>query len=120
VVLALAGCADDDQPAVCDSLDAVRTSAEHVNDANVSENGLSQVRTSLDQLKLDLQQLGTDAKTQFEAQVTAAKAAADQLSASVSAAKADPTTTTLAVVRDAMTGLGTAVNNLGTAMADTC
>jgi hypothetical protein len=120
VVLALAGCADDNQPAVCDSLDSVRNSADHVRDANVSENGLTQVRANLDQLKLDLQKLGTEAKTQFEPQVTAVKTAADQLSTSVSAAKSDPTAATLAVVSDAIDSLNSAVNNLGDAMADTC
>jgi hypothetical protein len=119
VVLALAGCSDD-QPAVCDSLDAVRASVDDVMDANVSENGLSQVSTSLSALKQSLQQLGTEARTQFESQITSVRTAADQLSTSVSAAKADPTAATLGVVRDAMTSLGEAVNSLGTAMADTC
>jgi hypothetical protein len=120
VVLALAGCGSDDQPAVCDSLDSVRASADDVMDANVSENGMSQVSAGLTALKQNLQQLGSEAKTQFESQITAVRAAADQLSTSVSAAKADPTSATLDVVRDAMTSLGDAVNSLGDAMADTC
>jgi hypothetical protein len=120
VVLALAGCGSGDQPAVCDSLDAVRASADDVKDANVSENGMSQVRASLTALQQNLQQLGTEARTQFESQIAAVRAAADQLSTSVSAAKADPTTATLDVVRDAMTSLGAAVDSLGDAMADTC
>ena len=120
VVLALAGCGADDKPAVCDSLDAVRASADDVRDANVSENGLSHVSSNLSQLKQNLQQLGTEARTQFEAQITAVRAAADQLTTSVSAARSDPTPATLGVVRDAMAGLGTAVGSLGDAMDDTC
>jgi hypothetical protein len=119
VAVALAGCGSD-QPAVCDSLDAVRASADDVRDANVSENGLSQVRAGLTALNQNLQQLGTEARTQFESEITAVRTAADQLSTSVSAAKADPTSATLDVVRDAMTSLAEAVNSLGDAMADTC
>jgi hypothetical protein len=48
------------------------------------------------------------------------RTAADQLSTSVSAAKADPTSATFDVVRDAMTSLDDAVDSLGEAMADTC
>jgi uncharacterized alpha-E superfamily protein len=120
VVLALSGCADEEKPAVCDSLDAVRTSASNVREANVSENGLSHVSSSLGQLRQSLQQLGTEARTQFDMQITAVRTAADQLSSSVTAAKADPNAATLGVVRDALAGLGNAVTSLGTAMADTC
>jgi len=116
----LGGCGGAEKPAVCDSLDAVRASVDHVRDANVSENGMSQLRTDLTRLKTDLNQLANDAKAQFKPEVDKVRSAADELSSAVKSAKADPTSTTFASVRTAVEGLGDAVRNMDTALSDTC
>jgi len=121
VTMLLGGCGGSgDQPAVCDSLDAVQASVDHMNVANYSENGMSQMRSDLEGLKLNLQQLTDDAQAQVQPQVQAIRASADQVSASVSAAKANPTETTLDGVRGAMAALSDALRGARTAVSGTC
>src|SRR4051812_19735883 len=61
--LGLGGCGKD-QPPVCDSLAAAQTTMVQIRNANVSENGLGPLKTSLQELKGDIDVLITDAKTQ--------------------------------------------------------
>jgi chromosome segregation ATPase len=117
--LLVGGCSTDQAP-VCDSLAAVQTSVDHVGDANVSENGLTQLKTDLNQLKSELQSLRSDAQAQFSSQIEAVRTAANQLSASIAAARATPEVTTLAAVRTSMSGLQSNVRQLADAMAETC
>jgi hypothetical protein len=124
VVAALAflgGCADDgDRPAVCDSYDAVQASADDLRNANISENGLSQVRTDLQELRRNLEVLLDDARELYATQVDTIELAAEQLASTVTAAKADPGPMTLSAVGDAAAWLRETVHRLGTDMADTC
>jgi hypothetical protein len=113
-------CGTDEKPPVCDSVAAVQTSADHVRDANVSENGLTQLRTDLTQLKASLQQLYADAQAQFATETAAVKASADVLAVSLSAARAEPDASNLAAVRTAATGLQTTVRQLADTVASTC
>jgi hypothetical protein len=118
-----AGCGSSsgtDQPAVCDSLEAVRLSVDHLQDTNVSENGLSALKSNLNTLKVDLDQLVADAKTQFGSQTDGVRSALQQLEASVEAARSDPSVTTFADVRTALTGVGDATRSLGETMSETC
>jgi hypothetical protein len=117
---ALTGGCSTDQAPVCDSLAAVQTSIDHVRDANVSENGLTQLKTDLNQLKSDLVSLRTDGQAQFPGQIEAVRAAANQLSASIAAARATPEVTTLAAVRTSMSGLQNSVRQLADAMSGSC
>src|SRR5690349_10693600 len=107
VLLTATGCADNadnggaDQstkPSVCDSLAAVQTTAGHIRDANVSENGLSQLRPYLQQLRDELAQLVADAKTQWKPQADALRTSVDDLTGKLETAKADPSTTNLSAV----------------------
>jgi hypothetical protein len=109
-----------DQPAVCDSLQAVEVSVDNISKTNVSENGLSQLRTDLKTLKENLDQLLDDARAQFQPQVDAVRAAVDELSSSVDAATADRNATTFESVRTAVRGLGDALKDLATAVSETC
>ncbi|GAA1035547.1 hypothetical protein GCM10009557_43540 [Virgisporangium ochraceum] len=121
VVLVLGGCADEpDRPAVCDSYDSVQASADDLRNANVSENGLSQVRTDLEDLRHALVQLVDDARAQYATEVDTIEKAAADLRTAVTAARADPGPMTLSAVGDAAAWLRETVHRLGTAMADTC
>ncbi len=109
-----------DQPAVCVSLEAVQVSVDNISKANVSENGLTQLRTDLKTLKENLEKLLDDARAQFQPQVDAVRAAVDEFSSSVTAATEDPNATTFESVRTAVKSLGDAIKDLGTAVSETC
>jgi hypothetical protein len=117
--VAVAGCSSGQSP-VCDSLDAVQQSVAQLRNANVSENGLSQVRTDLSQLDAALQQLGTEAKSQFAPQLGAVKSSASQLSTSVATAKEAPNATNLAAVGGTLRAVQGSVQELGNAMSGAC
>jgi hypothetical protein len=119
--LATGGCAEaEDQPPVCDSFAAVQQTIGQIKNANVAENGLSQLKTDLQKLKTDLEKLYADAAASFATQVQAIRAAADTLAASIATARADPNTTNLAAVRTALAGVPASVQALGDAMKGTC
>ena len=117
----LGGCANSEgSAAVCDSYDAVQASADDLRNANISENGLSQVRTDLQALRKNLEVLLDDARELYATQVDTVQLAAEQLATTVAAAKAEPGPMTLSAVGDAAAWLRETVHRLGTAMADTC
>jgi hypothetical protein len=117
----LGGCAGEEHSAaVCDSYDAVQASADDLRNANISENGLSQVRTDLQALRKNLEVLLDDARELYATQVDTVQLAAEQLAATVTAARAEPGPMTLSAVGDAAAWLRETVHRLGTAMADTC
>jgi len=109
-----------EQPAVCDSLTSVQKSIDEAKKANVSENGLSQIKTDLQQLKANLQQLYSDAQAQFAPQVQTVKTAVDNFASTIAIARADPSAVNLSTVRSAFTTVQGDVKNLGDAVADTC
>jgi hypothetical protein len=113
------GCASD-KPPVCDSVDAVRHSADQLRSANISENGLSAVSGDLSQLKADLAQFASDAKAQYQPQVDSLKASVDRLQSNVTSAKESPTAVSLGAVRTALTDVGDAARELRAAVAGTC
>ena len=114
-----AACSSE-QPAVCDSLAAVQNTADHIRDANVSENGVTQLQAELRQLRPELQQLYSDAQAQFKTELEGVRTAANQFSASVAAARATPDAATLAAVRTSMTAVQQSLQTLGNAMSGTC
>jgi hypothetical protein len=118
-VLTAGGCGTD-QPAACAHLDAVQASLDHVRNANVSENGLSQLRTDLSQLQANLIQLRTDAQAKFPTEIDGVRGAANQLAASVATARATPDASTFAAVRTALSGVQDSVQHLADAMSGTC
>lgn len=121
-VLGAGGCGGGEPaaPAVCDSLTAVRTTVEHIRQANVSENGLSALRPYVSQLLDELNQLVLDAKAQFGVQADQLRAAVDQLRTDVGTARSGPTVTTLSAVRTSVQAVGAGARTLGDAMRQTC
>jgi hypothetical protein len=114
------GACSTDQPAVCDSFAAVQNSIDQIRNANVTENGLTQLRTDLTQLRTNMQQLLADAQAQFASEAQAVQAAATQFSASVATARADPNAANLSAVRPPLNALQSSVQTLGVAMSGTC
>ncbi|SHN45127.1 hypothetical protein SAMN05443668_111151 [Cryptosporangium aurantiacum] len=125
-VLFVGGCAGDTgdgadaKPAVCESFAAAQLTADHIRDANVSENGLSQVRPLLTQLREQLTQLVADAKAQYATQADAIRTAVDGLTTSVETALAAPSATNLTAVRDSVGQLRESVDGLRDAISGTC
>jgi outer membrane murein-binding lipoprotein Lpp len=113
------GCGSE-QPPVCDSLASVQHSIGQLRDTNVAENGLTQLKTDLQQLGASLDELAGQASAQVAAEVQAVQAAVTQFRTSVTTARADPNTVNLGAVRQAFTAVPAAVNNLGEALAGTC
>ena len=117
--LCVGGCGTD-QPTVCDSLVAVQTTMNQIRNANVSENGLTPLKAHLQQLKVDVQLLLTDAAAQFAPQVQGVKVAADQVSTSVATAQATPDAAHLVDVRTQLGALRSSLADLSNAMSGTC
>ena len=119
LVLSLAGCGDS-KPAVCSDLDALRASVENLKDVNISENGMTAFTSGLSQIGGDLDQLGADAKSQYQSEVAAVRQALDTLGSSVNSAVADPGPTSFAAVRTAVAGVGDSLSGLDSAVSGTC
>ena len=105
---------------MCEGVQALEKSVNNLRTVNVSENGLSEFSSGLSQVKNDLDQVTSSAKTEYQPQLASVNAAVDDLSSSISAAKADPTGPTLRTVGVAVTAVGNAVTGLRQAVNDTC
>jgi hypothetical protein len=114
------GACGTDQPAACDSLVGIETSLEHIRNANVSENGMSQLTTDLNYLRANLTRLRTDAQAQFPTEIEAVRTATNQAAASVAAVRAAPDAGTLAAVSPALSAMQDSVRQLADAMSGTC
>jgi hypothetical protein len=115
-----AGACGTDKPAVCDSFAAVQNSIEHIRNANVAENGLSQLTTDLSQLKPSLEQLYADAKTQYTAEIESLRAAVSQFSANLTTARTEPNAHNLAGAGIALAALQDSARRLADAISGTC
>ncbi|GIE91250.1 hypothetical protein [Actinoplanes regularis] len=122
LLFAMAGCSAEEaaKPPVCDSWDAVQNTVDHIRHVNVSENGLSALRPYLTQLRTELNQLYTDAKSQFSEQADALKASVEQLAADLRVAKEAPSAINLAAVRTSVSSVRGTANTLHNAMISTC
>jgi hypothetical protein len=109
-----------EQPAVCDSLAAVVKSIDEVKKANVSENGLNQLRIDLQRLRANLQELYTDAQAQFATQVQAVREAVDNFADTIATARATPNAANFSTVRSAFTAVQDDVRSLSDAVAGSC
>jgi len=114
-----AGCADGERP-MCEGLAEVRHSVENLRNVNLSENGVSALGSALTQLKAEVIELAADTQSKYGPYADGVSTAMEQLSASVSTAKADPTFVNLTAVRTAFTGLREAVQQFRTAAAEAC
>lgn len=115
---AVTGCGDT--PDVCEDVDALQESADNLRNVEVGAGALDTITTELATIQSTLRELGTDASEQYAPEVDAVRSEVSDLRASVVAATADPSSTSLAAVRDDVRALGTAVGNLGDAIAETC
>ena len=116
----LVGCSDD-QPAVCSSVDNLKTSVDDVTNIDLtSSSAASDLESGLTTIKSDLADVKTDAKSQFAPQLDAVDSALATLTTSVQAAKTDPSADTLAAVEAAVAPFNNAVQTLISDVQSTC
>ena len=117
----LTSCGGSEQPAVCDDVDALRTSLTSLQAFNIYDtNVLSDLRVVLDQIRTEVDQLAADASEEYSTEIDAVKASTDDLEASAEAAVADPTQAALKSLAAAVTTFSTSFKDLRAAVGDTC
>ena len=118
--LLVAGCGADD-PAVCGSVNDLKTSFDGLKDIDVTSSGaLSDLQTGLTTLKGDLDQVKTDAKSEFATGIDAVETAYDAVKTAVTAATDDPTAATIGAAATALSSLATEVQALVKDIQATC
>jgi hypothetical protein len=116
----LVGCSDD-KPAVCSSVDNLKTSVDDVKNIDVTSSGAaSDLESGLTTIKSDLADVKTDAKSQYASQLDAVDSALATLTTSVDAAKAHPSADTMAAVGAAVAPFNSAVQTLISDVQSTC
>jgi len=118
--LLVAGCGADD-PAVCGSVNDLKTSFDGLKDIDVTSSGaLSDLQTGLTTLKGDLDKVKTDAKSEFATGIDAVETAYDAVKTAVTAATDDPTAATIGAAASALSSLATEVQALVKDIQATC
>jgi ABC-type oligopeptide transport system substrate-binding subunit len=116
----LAACSED-KPAVCDSVDSLKSSVDDLKDIDVTESGaLSELQNGLADIDGELAQVKSDAESKFSSQIDAISTAYDALKTAVQAAVADPSAASLAAAGSAWTGFSTDVKALIDDVQSTC
>jgi hypothetical protein len=108
------------QPAVCDDVQSLQTSWQDIKRAKPGEGGLSTITTELDTMQTTVKQLGADASSQYSSQVKAVRASTATLGSSVESATSNPTSASIAQVANDVRAVGQAIEDLGTALSNTC
>jgi hypothetical protein len=120
----LVGCGEDggsDAPAVCGSVDTLKTSVEKLKDIDVTSSGaVSELESGLTGIRSDLSDVKADAKAEFSSQIAATETSYEALKTSVEAAKADLSVATIAAAGSAVSSFGTAVDKLISDIEATC
>ena len=109
-----------DEPAVCDDVEALSASMDHLKDAQVGENALSVVSTELSKMKSSVAQLAEDAADQFATEIDAVKTQVETLESAVRSATDQPSAAAFTEVSDGFKGVGRAVDQLVETVQGTC
>jgi len=117
----LTGCGGDDQSAVCDDVDDLRTSLSALQAFNVYDpNVLSDLSVVLDQIRTQVGELAEDASSEYDAEVDVVQTSIDDLEASAQTAVDTPNAAALGTLADDVEAFRTAFQDLQTAVGDTC
>lgn len=115
------GCGGEEQTAICDDVDALRTSLTSLQAFNVADpNVLADLKVVLDQIRTEVGQLAEDASSEYAEEIDVVQASTDDLQASATAAVAAPTAANLSTLADAVKAFTTGFKQLRTAVGDTC
>jgi hypothetical protein len=119
IATALSGCGDD-KPAVCSSLDDVKSSVQSLSSVQVGDGFVDAARTTVGELRTAVAQLKTDADGEFSSEVTALSGTLSLAANAVTTASADPSAGAVAKVAVAVKNVADAGRSLVTAVEDTC
>ena len=114
-------CGGEDQPAVCDDVDALRTSLSSLQAFDIYDpNVLSDLSVVLDQIRTEVQQLAEDASPEYAEEIDVVQASTNDLEASAQTAVETPTAANSSTLSDDVDAFSTAFKDLRAAVADTC
>jgi hypothetical protein len=105
---------------VCQDAADLRTSLRNLTHSDVSQGGVTEIKSNLAQVHTDLTALITHAKGQWQAQTSALKAALATLQTAVSDLSSSPSATTVAGVATALREVAGAGGSLLTAISTKC
>jgi gas vesicle protein len=109
VSVVLGACSDsNDKSSLCSDVDALKSSTQQLKDVNVVQQGTSALRSALDQVKSDATALADSAKDEFKPQVEALTSALSALGTAVKnigSAGTEPVQQALSSVQSAATNL---------------
>ena len=110
----------EDTPAVCSSVDALRSSVESVTDAQVQRGALETLKQDLAKVRSDLSTVVKDATSEYADEVDIVEEAVSDLGSSLDAAVGKPTAANVAAVGAASKALGTSLKALVDSVDSTC
>jgi hypothetical protein len=97
---------------VCNQADQVRRTVQDLKNFSLSENGMAALTGDLTRLRDQLGQLKSAAAGQYGSEITAVETAINDLGTKATAAKNDPTASSLSAVGTSLTGLQGALQSL--------
>jgi soluble cytochrome b562 len=95
----LAACANAEPPAFCQDLDHLAASMQALKQTDVKAEGINGVKTKLQAISQDLDQLSATAKQQFAPQINEVKKQGSELKTTVDAAVKDPSEANVSAAR---------------------
>jgi hypothetical protein len=109
------------KPAYCASLENLKASVRAIPGlSEIKQNGTSSLDSALAKVKTNATAVVNDAKTQFKSQTSALDSAIGTLSTSVSQLSKPPTVAQLKALRPQLTAVGTAAQQLKSAVSPKC
>ena len=95
----LVACGGKDKPAVCGSVDTLKSSITDLKNIDITSSGaVSSLQSQLTTVKSDFDQVKTDAKSQFSTQIDAVDGAYTTLVSTANTAKSSPSAANLAAL----------------------
>jgi hypothetical protein len=116
----LAGCGGAEPPAFCQDLDALAASMTALRETDISAENADEVKTKLQAIGEDLNQLSDTAKQEFEPQISEVKKQSAELQTSFAAATAAPSEDSIAAARRDVGELKNAFLDLQAALQASC
>jgi soluble cytochrome b562 len=120
VPAALGACANAEPPAFCQDLDQLASSMQSLKETDVKAEGIDGVKTRLQAIAQDLDQLSATAKQQFAPQISEVKKQGSELKTTVDAAVKDPSEANVSAARRNVGELKNAFLDLQAALQASC
>ncbi len=116
----IAACSNN-QPAVCTSVDSLKSSVDDLKNVDVTSSGaVGDLQTALSSVENNLSDVKSDAKSEFSTQIDAVDTAVASLKTSIDSATSDPSAANVAAVAAAAPPVTTALQTLISDVQSTC